>query len=118
MADDADLRLVIGRIVSRVLADPISAELLDRMRAYGSPEKFLIWWFHHMGCDSAAYARTLTDKEIAESLDYNAACAKTDMVRAIMIEAARRLRDDRDPQFVVPNPPVTPTLKAYARPEE
>jgi hypothetical protein len=116
MTEDSDLRRAIQRVVSRVLTDPLSAELLERMKAYGSPERFLVWWLTGMG-DFVAYARTLTNREIAESLDYNAAHADSDMVRSIMQEAARRLRDDRDPQFVEPPPPDNPPLKAYAVPD-
>jgi hypothetical protein len=116
LTEESELGHVIRRIVSRILTAPASAELLESMRAYGSPERFLIWWLHGMSGDFASYARTLTNKEIAEPLDYNAADAKSDMARAIMQEAARRLKDDCDPQFVEPHPPDNPTLKAYAQP--
>jgi hypothetical protein len=116
MSEDDELQRAIQRVVSRVLTEPVTAELLERMKAYGSPERSLVWWLTGMG-DFVAYARTLTNREIAESLNYNAAHANTDTVRVIMQEAARRLRDDRDPQFVDLPPRDNPPLKAYAVPD-
>jgi hypothetical protein len=117
VTDDADLEGVIHRIVRRVLAEPVSSDLLAQMRAYGNPESFLIWWLHDMGGDFLAYAKTLNNHELAESLDYNSANAKTDIMRAVMLEAARRLKDDPEPHFVEPKPPDMPPLKAYAMPD-
>jgi hypothetical protein len=42
MPDETELERAIRRVISRVLVEPISRELLERMKAYGSPEKFLI----------------------------------------------------------------------------
>ncbi len=114
MAEESELERAIRRVVTRVLAEPISLELLERMKAYGSPEKFLFWWFHRMRQDFPAYARTLTNRELANSLDYNSSYAKSDMMKSVMIEAARRLRDGAETQYVEPNGPDNPPLKAEA----
>ena len=91
------LERAIRRVVTRVLAEPISLELPERMKAYGSPEKFLFWCLYRMRQDFPAYARTLTNRELADSLDYNSSYAKSDMMKSVMIEAARRLRDGPRP---------------------
>ena len=49
------------------------------------------------------FARTLTNVEIAKSLEYDAPRAPSDHARAVMIEAAKRLRLE---------PPVTADLPA------
>jgi hypothetical protein len=77
MSEGPELERAIKRIISRILTQPVSAELLDRMRAYGSPEKLLNWWLR-MSSDYIAYAKSLTNKEIAESIDYNAASLSQD----------------------------------------
>jgi hypothetical protein len=41
----------------------------------------------------AAYAEGMTNEELAASLEYNAAAAKGDTARAVMQEAAKRLRN-------------------------
>jgi hypothetical protein len=116
--EESELERAIRRVVSRVLVEPISRDLLERMKAYGSPEKFLVWWLHGMGqTDYQAYARSLNNREIADSLDYNSAYAKTDMARAIMEEASRRLRDGGETQYVLPVPPHNPPLKAETVPD-
>ena len=117
MTEESELERAIRRVVTRVLAEPISLELLERMKAYGSPEKFLFWWFHRMRQDFPAYARTLTNRELADSLDYNSSYAKSDMMKAVMIEAARRLRDGPETQYVEPTGRDNPPLKAEAIPE-
>jgi hypothetical protein len=43
MTEESELERAIRRVVTRVLAEPISLELLERMKAYGSPEKFLFF---------------------------------------------------------------------------
>jgi len=118
--ENHELERVLKRIVSRIIAEPASLELLERMKAYGSPEKFLIWWLNHMQQDFQAYATTLTDKELADSLDYNAPYARSDMMRAAMREAARRLRRDQEPlpHYAMPPLPNNPPLNAYATPDE
>ncbi len=118
--EDRELERGIKRIVSRIITEPTSLELLERMKAYGSPEKFLIWWLNHMRQDFQAYARTLTNKELADSLDYNAPYAKSDMMHAAMIEAAKRLRGDQEPFPHYATPPTrnNPPLNAYATPDE
>jgi hypothetical protein len=67
--------------------------------------------------DFPAYARTLTNRELADSLDYNSSYAKSDMMKSVMIEAARRLRDGPETQYVEPTGPDNPPLKAEAIPE-
>jgi hypothetical protein len=114
--EESELERAIRRVISRVLTEPISTELLERMRAYGSPEKFLVWWLQGV-TDYHGYARSLNNREIADSLDCNAPYAKTDMARAIMEEAARRLRDAGETQYVLPTPPHNPPLKAEAIPD-
>jgi hypothetical protein len=113
---ESELERAIRRVISHVLVEPISQELLDRMKAYGSPEKFLVWWLQGV-TDYHAYAKSLSNREIADSLDYNAPYAKNDMARAIMQEAAGRLRDGGEAQYVLPTPPHNPPLKAEALPE-
>jgi hypothetical protein len=112
-----ELRRVIDRIVGRILEGPVPLDLLEKLKAYGSPEKFLFWWLHHMRQDFAAYARTLTNMELADSLDYNSAYARSDMAKAAMIEASRRLRDGGETQLVEPPSRGNPPLKAEAVPE-
>ena len=116
MTDETELERAIRRVISRVLVEPISRELLERMKAYGGPEKFLVWWLQGV-TDYHGYAKSLSNREIADSLDYNAPYAKTDMARAIMEEAARRLRDGGETQYVMPAPPNNPPLKAEALPD-
>lgn len=118
--ENPELQRAIERIVSRIIAEPTSLELLERMNAYGSPEKFLVWWLNHMRQDFQAYARTLTNKELADSLDYNAPYAKSDMMCAAMQEAAKRLRGDQEPFPHYATPPTrnNPPLNAYATPDE
>jgi hypothetical protein len=60
----------------------------------------------------AKHASNMTNAEIAASLEYNAVHAKTSTARAIMLEAARRLRNHREPQHVEPPSPENPPLKA------
>ena len=115
MSAESELERAIRRVISHVLVEPISQELLDRMKAYGSPEKFLVWWLQGV-TDYRAYAKSLNDREIADSLDYNAPYARTDMARAIMEEAASRLRDGGETQYVLPTPPGNPPLKTEAIP--
>jgi hypothetical protein len=115
--DETELRRVIGRVISRILGDPVSLDLLQKMNAYGSPEKFLFWWFHNMHDGFPAYAQTLTNRELADSLDYNSVYAKSDMAKAVMIEAARRLRNSGETQFVESPPPANPPLRAEATAE-
>jgi hypothetical protein len=62
----------------------------------------------------AKHASNLTNAEIAASLEYNAVHARTSTARAIMQEAARRLRDHRETQLVDPPSPDNPPLKAEA----
>ena len=58
------------------------------------------------------------DKQrIGNSLDYNSSYAKSDMMKSVMIEAARRLRDAPETQYVEPTGPDNPPLKAEAIPE-
>lgn len=118
--DNPELERVIKRIVSRIIAEPASFELLECMKAYGDPEKFLIWWLNHMRDDFQSYARTLSNKELANSLDYNAPYAKSDIMRTVMEEAAKRLRGDQEPFPHYATPPTrnNPPLNAYATPDE
>lgn len=117
---DPELERVIKRIVARIVGEPGSFELLERMKAYGSPEKFLVWWLDHMQEDFQDYARTLTNKELADSLDYNAPYARSDIMRAAMKEAAMRLRGDQEPlpHYAMPPTRNNPSLKAYVTPDE
>ena len=62
----------------------------------------------------ADYAKLMTNGELAASLEFNAPHAKSDTARAVMQEAARRLRCE--PEMVFAENP--PTLKAYAIPDE
>ncbi|HTI81931.1 MAG TPA: hypothetical protein VL614_15885 [Acetobacteraceae bacterium] len=118
--EDPELQGVIKRIVSRIITEPASFGLLERLKAYGSPEKFLVWWLNHMRQDFQAYARTLTNKELADSLDYNAPYAKSDIMRSVMEEAAKRLRGDQESllHYATPPPRNNPPLNAYATPDE
>ena len=59
-------------------------------------------------------AKTLINKDIAESLHTNAVYAKTDIMRAIMLAAANRLGGGTETQYVDRPPPYNPPLKAYA----
>jgi len=118
--EDPALDYAIKRIVRRIITEPTSLELLERMKACGSPERFLVWWLDHMRQDFQAYARTLTNKELADSLDYNAPYAKSDIMRAAMEEAAKRLRGDQEPVPHYATPPTrnNPSLNACAMPDE
>jgi hypothetical protein len=58
-------------------------------------------------------AKSLTDKEIGVLLQYNAVHARTDIMCAIMIEAANRLGGGTETQYVDRPPPLKPPLKAF-----
>lgn len=118
--EDPGLERIIKRIVSRIIVEPTSLGLLERMKAYGSTEKFLVWWLNHMQQDFEAYATTLTNKELADLLDYNAPYAKTAIMRATMQEAAKRLRGGQEPfpHYALPPTRNNPPLNAYATPDE
>ena len=60
-------------------------------------------------------AKSLTNKEIAESLAQNAEHAKTDIMEAIIIVAAEQLRGgDTEAQTAVLPPPIRFPLRAVA----
>ena len=62
------------------------------------------------------FARSLSNAELAASLEFNAYYNRSETSKAVMHEAARRLRGE--PEMVpAENPPNPPTLKAYAIPE-
>jgi hypothetical protein len=62
------------------------------------------------------FARSLTNAELAASLEFNAYYNRSGTAKAVMHEAARRLR--LEPEFV---PAISsndpPSLNAYATPE-
>ena len=63
------------------------------------------------------FTRAMTNTQIAEDIIYIAPHLDSELAKAIMIEAARRLRDDDETQYVEPPPPNNPPLKAEAIPE-
>lgn len=60
------------------------------------------------------HLRSMTNAELAKSLEYLGAHMRGGISEAIMKEAARRLREEPEPHFVMPRPPNLPPLKAYA----
>ena len=64
-----------------------------------------------------AYARDLANTELADILEYSSYYLEAEIAVAAMREAAKRLRDDREPQFASPPPRRPPPLKAYAIPD-
>jgi hypothetical protein len=65
------------------------------------------------GVSFKEFARSLTDEELAASLEFNAYYNRSETAKAVMHEAARRLRGEPE---MVPDtrPRKPPTLKAYA----
>jgi hypothetical protein len=114
--DESELERAIRRVISRILADPISTELLKRMKAYGSAEKFLVWWLQ--GVQIVMHTRNrLTIARSPTASNSMHLMRRRNMARAIMEEAARRLRDAGEAQYVLPPPPNNPPLKAEALPD-
>jgi hypothetical protein len=69
------------------------------------------------GVSFKEFARSLTDEELAASLEFNACYNRSATAQAVMHEAARRLRGE--PEMVpAAAPHKPPELKAYAIPEE
>jgi hypothetical protein len=64
-----------------------------------------------------AYARELTNAELAEILEFSSYYHEAEIGVAAMREAARRLRDDPDLQAASPPPRDFPPLKANAIPD-
>ena len=63
-----------------------------------------------------AIRHSLSNAELAASLEFNADDNRSETAKAVMHEAARRLRGE--PEMVpAENPPNPPALKAYAIPE-
>jgi len=60
------------------------------------------------------YARNLTNKELAEILEYSSFYHEAEIACAAMREAAKRLREEPEPHFAVSPAPDLPPLKAYA----
>jgi hypothetical protein len=60
------------------------------------------------------YVRSVTNGQLAKALEYLGSTMKGGISDAIMIEAARRLRQQPEPHFVEPPKPDLPPLKAYA----
>jgi hypothetical protein len=60
------------------------------------------------------YVRTVTNAQLAKALEYLGSTIKGGISDAIMMEAARRLRQQPEPHFVEPPKPDLPPLKAYA----
>jgi hypothetical protein len=58
--------------------------------------------------------RTKTNAELATALEYIGSMMKGGISDAIMKEAAKRLREQHEPQFVERPPPYNPPLKAEA----
>lgn len=60
------------------------------------------------------YARSLTNKELAEILEFSSSYHEAQIAVAAMREAAKRLREEPEPHFVAPPGPELPSLMAYA----
>jgi hypothetical protein len=60
------------------------------------------------------YALSLTNKELAEILEFSSFYHDAEIAVAAMREAAKRLRWQPEPHYAVPRGPNLPTLKAYA----
>ena len=61
--------------------------------------------------DFTEFARSLTDIELAASLEFNACSNRSAAAKAVMHEAARRLRGNRAPLPVEPTNP--PEIRGY-----
>ncbi len=64
-----------------------------------------------------AYARDLTNAELADILEYGSYYHEAEIAVAAMREAAKRLREEPEPQFASPPPRDLPPLKAYTIPD-
>jgi hypothetical protein len=62
------------------------------------------------------YARSLTNKELADILEFGSYFHEAEIAAAAMQEAAKRLREQPEPHFVTPPGPNHPSLKAYSLP--
>jgi hypothetical protein len=60
------------------------------------------------------YALSLTNKELAEILEFSSFYHDAEIACAAMREAAKRLRGHPEPHYALPPGPNLPTLKAYA----
>ena len=60
------------------------------------------------------YVRSVTNGQLAKALEYIGSTMKGGISDAIMMEAARRLRQQPEPHYVEPPKPDLPPLKAYA----
>jgi hypothetical protein len=60
------------------------------------------------------YARNLTNRELAEILEFSSFYHDAEIAVAAMREAAKRLREEPGPHFMVSPSPDLPPLKAYA----
>jgi len=60
------------------------------------------------------YVRSVTNGQLAKALEYLGSTMKGGISDAIMMEAARRLRQQPEPHYVEPPKPDLPPLKAYA----
>lgn len=60
------------------------------------------------------YARNLTNKELADILEFSSFYHEAEIACAAMREAAKRLREQPEPHYVVPPSPHLPSLMAYA----
>ncbi len=66
---------------------------------------------------TVGYARNLTNAELADILEYSSFYHDAEIAVAVMREAAKRLREEPEPQFASPPPRGLPPLKAYAIPD-
>lgn len=60
------------------------------------------------------YARDLTNRELAEILEFSSFYHDAEIAVAAMREAAKRLREEPEPHYVAPPGPNLPSLVAYA----
>ena len=60
------------------------------------------------------FTAILTNAQLAKALEYIAPRLDSELARAIMQQAAKRLRGEPEPHFGTSPPPDLPPLKAYA----
>jgi hypothetical protein len=102
------------------MADNADLQPVERVKELGRQG---LLWITTFTAESAKdkqcfeqFARSLSNAELSASLEFNASYNRSATAKAVMHEAARRLRGE--PQMVpAENPPKPPTLKAYAIPE-